>query len=75
MNTIDEFLAVIRDELGLTATADDIGRGLDEIPGWDSIHLLWLLTVIERRTGRTVSLPDVLEARTLERVYAVVAEA
>jgi acyl carrier protein len=72
---IEEFVAVVRDEIGLPVTVDDAGRPLDDLPGWDSVHLLSLLTAIERRTGRGVSLPDVLEARSLEGVYAVVVAA
>lgn len=75
MNSIDELIAVVRDELGLAVALDDAGRSFDEIPGWDSVHLLWLLTVVERRTGRSVSLPEVLEARSLEGLYAAVAAA
>jgi acyl carrier protein len=72
MITMDELLAVVRDELGLPVTANDINRSFDEIPGWDSVHFLWLLTFVERRTGRNMSLPDLLAARTLERVHAAV---
>jgi acyl carrier protein len=69
VNNIDDFIALVRDELGLPVTAGDASRGLDEIPGWDSVHLLWLLTALERETGRQVSLPDVLEAASLEQIY------
>ncbi|WP_031525362.1 acyl carrier protein [Streptomyces sp. NRRL F-5123] len=75
MNTLDEFVSVIRDELGLPVTVDDASRGFDELPGWDSVHLVWLLSVLERRTGRSVSLPDVLEARDLAGIYSVVSAA
>ena len=70
MNTIDEFLQLVRDGLGLPVTAEDAERGLDEIPGWDSVHLLWLLTSLEQRTGRSISMPDVLEASSLGQIYA-----
>lgn len=73
MNDLDDFIALVRDELGLAVGADDGERGLDEIPGWDSVHLLWLLSIVEQRTGRSVSLPDVLEARSLRSIYSVVA--
>lgn len=66
---IDGFAALIRDELGLPLTAEDIGRNLDELPGWDSMQLLWLITVIERTSGRSLSFPAVLEASTLEQIY------
>lgn len=72
MNTIDDLVALVRDELGLPVTAEIATVGFDEIPGWDSVHLLWLLTVLEERTGRSVSMPDLLEAPSLEKVYALV---
>lgn len=71
MNTIDDFLAIVRDELGLPIGADDAARGLDQIPGWDSMHLLWLCTALERETGRAISLPDVLQAPSLAGIYEV----
>lgn len=66
---IDDFTALIRDELGLPLTDADIGRKLDELPGWDSMHLLWLITALERSFGRALSFPRVLEATTLEEIY------
>ncbi|GAA1462546.1 phosphopantetheine-binding protein [Nocardiopsis exhalans] len=67
--TSDDFLTLIRDDLGLNVTGDDLDRSFDEIPGWDSVLLLTLLTSLEGSTGRPVSLPDVLEAPHLRRVY------
>jgi hypothetical protein len=71
MNSVAELIVLIQNELGITVAADDAGRSLDEIPGWDSVHLLWLVTVVERLTGRSVSFPDLLEARDIEGLYAV----
>jgi acyl carrier protein len=68
---IDDFVALVRDELGLPVTAADAGRSFDELPGWDSVHLLWLLTTLERETGRQLSLPDVLEAGSLAQIHAL----
>ncbi|MDL4815431.1 acyl carrier protein [Actinomadura opuntiae] len=68
---IDDFVALVRDELGLPVTAADAGRSFDELPGWDSVHLLWLLTTLERETGRPLSLPDVLEAGSLAQLHAL----
>ncbi|CAO5154746.1 Acyl carrier protein [Frankia sp. AiPs1] len=73
MNDLDDFLSLIRDELGIEVGSEDSERSLDEIPGWDSVHLLWLLSIVEQRTGRSVSLPDVLEASTLGSIYSAVA--
>lgn len=71
MNGIEDLVALVRDELGLPVTVADAARRLDEIPGWDSMHLLWLGTELERATGRPVALPDVLAATSLEGLYAV----
>ncbi|MFE0465135.1 acyl carrier protein [Kitasatospora sp. NPDC058965] len=71
MNTVDDFLALLRDELGMPVGAADLPRGLDEVPGWDSVHLIWLLSALEQRTGRPVSLARILEAPTLAEIYQV----
>lgn len=73
MNNIRDLIGLVRDELGLMITLDDIERELDELPGWDSMHLLWLVTQLEQRTGRSVTVIDVLEAPNLESIYGLVA--
>jgi len=40
MNSIGDFVILVRDELGLPVTVEDAARSLHEIPGWDSMHLL-----------------------------------
>ena len=71
MISIDDFVTIIRDDLGIPVTDQDIGLELDRVAGWDSVHLLSLCTILERTTGRSLSLPDVLAAPTLERIYAL----
>jgi acyl carrier protein len=73
VNTVGDFVGLVRDELGLPITVDDLERDLHELPGWDSMHLLWLLVRLERRTGRSLQLADLLEAPNLEQIYALVA--
>lgn len=75
MISIEEFTALIRDEIGLPVTPGNIALGFDQLPGWDSVHLLSLLTLLERKTGRQIMLPDLLEAPSLADVYAIVAAA
>ena len=75
MNSIDDFAALVSDGLGLQITAADLGRGFDQLPGWDSVHLLWLLTALESATGRRMSLPALMEATSLEQVYRLAAAA
>jgi acyl carrier protein len=69
VNSIADFLAVIRDELGLPVTVEDAELRFDEISGWDSMFLLWLVSILERKTGRRVTVPDVLEAENLKSIY------
>jgi acyl carrier protein len=69
MNSIDDFVELVRNELGLPVTAETVGVEFDHLGGWDSMHLLTLLTVLERRTQRRISLPDLLQASSLEQVY------
>jgi acyl carrier protein len=75
MNSIDEFVTVVQDELGLAVTSEDVTVPLDRVGGWDSVHLLTLATVLEQRTGRSLALPDILEADTLERIYLLAVRA
>lgn len=69
--SIDDFVSLVRDELGLKVTPDDIGKGFDELAGWDSMLLLSLLTRLERATGQRLSLPQVLEAGSLQQIHAL----
>ncbi|MCX5208629.1 phosphopantetheine-binding protein [Kitasatospora sp. NBC_00240] len=66
-----ELITVAGDELGLDIAPQDATVDFDELPGWDSLHLLTLLTALERVTGRRLSLPDLLEARTIAEVFEI----
>lgn len=71
MNTIDDFVDIVRDEIGIPVTADTLTLGFDELPGWDSVHLLSLVMVLERETGRRIAMLDVLEASSLKHIYGL----
>ncbi|GGO90963.1 acyl carrier protein [Wenjunlia tyrosinilytica] len=73
MNTIDDFVALVRDELGLPVTRENIAAALDDLPGWDSVHLLSLVALLERETGRMLPMPELFEATSLEHVYRLAA--
>ncbi|MGW4897287.1 phosphopantetheine-binding protein [Kitasatospora sp. NPDC004240] len=68
---LTELITVAADELGLPIGPEDADLDFDELPGWDSLHLLILLTALERITGRRLSLPDLLEARSLAEIHRV----
>nr|UPI48931.1 acyl carrier protein [Micromonospora sp.] len=71
MNTLDEFRTLLRDDLGLPVTEEDLAVPLDQVPGWDSVHVLSLLTLLERRTGRSLPLSWFLEASTLTEIFGL----
>lgn len=69
MNGIDEFVTLLRDELGMAVTREDLGKHLDQVADWDSVHLVELLTVLERDSGRSISLPNLMTASSLTEIY------
>jgi hypothetical protein len=75
MNNIEDFVALVHDELGLRVSAGDAARALHELPDWDSMHLLWLVAVLEQRTGRNFSVVDLLDAPNLQSIFELVASA
>jgi acyl carrier protein len=66
---LEAFLDLVRDELGLQVTTPEAAATFDDLTGWDSVHLLALATVLERETGRRLSLPEVLETTNLTELY------
>lgn len=69
MKSIDDFMTLLGDQLGLLLTESDLDTDLDEVAGWDSLQMLQLLVLLERETGRVIPVPALLEARTLNAVY------
>lgn len=68
-----EFHELVVDETSLAIEVDDLSTPLDELPGWDSVYMLKLITAIEQRTGTTVSVSALLDARSLDDVRQAVA--
>jgi acyl carrier protein len=69
MNGLQDFVTLLQDDLGLSIKIEDVGKDLDQIADWDSAHLLQLMSVLERETGRSVALPDLLGATNLAEIY------
>jgi acyl carrier protein len=67
----EDFLVLVQHELGLPMTEQDASASLDQVQGWDSVHLLSLLTALEDHTGKRIHLPDMLQAGTLVEIYNV----
>jgi acyl carrier protein len=68
------FAELINEEIGLDIGVDDLAVGFDKLPHWDSVHLLAMIVLLEKQSGRRLSLPDVLSAGNLEAIYELVGE-
>lgn len=66
-----DFVRLLRDELGLDLSEQQAAADFDALPSWDSVHLLRLVTLIERETGRRVPVARVLQARSLREIHAL----
>ncbi|GAA4254359.1 acyl carrier protein [Dactylosporangium darangshiense] len=75
MKTFEEFVGLLQEELGLPITLEQAGGSLDAVPGWDSMHLLTVLVLLERQSSRQISMPAVLEAGSLRDIYDLAAAA
>ncbi|MCP2321422.1 Phosphopantetheine attachment site [Nocardia amikacinitolerans] len=72
MSSIEDFVELVNMEAGLSLKVIDADVHFDHLEGWDSLHLLAVLTALERQTGRRISMPDVLTAQNLRDVYKLV---
>ena len=69
--TPDEFVDLLRDATGLDLGAEELQLDYDRLPGWDSLHLLKLVSALERATGRKVPVGRVLETRSLAELHTL----
>ncbi|MHC0430222.1 acyl carrier protein [Streptomyces sp. O3] len=69
-----DLVRLFRDDLGVELSEPDVDTDLDALPGWDSVHLLRLVMLLEQGTGRRLPLPAVLEARTVRQLHALLAD-
>jgi acyl carrier protein len=67
--TTQDFVRLLRDELGLDLEEADLDADFDQLPDWDSLHLLKLVTALEKASGRSVPVGRLLEARTLRAIH------
>jgi acyl carrier protein len=69
MMRLDDFIALVHDELGLPVTVEDAALHLSELPGWESVHLLALVVALEGRFRRPLSVTELLDAPDLQSIY------
>ncbi|GAB3886996.1 hypothetical protein ACFQ1S_21810 [Kibdelosporangium lantanae] len=68
------FADLVQEEVGLDVGVDDLAIGFDQLPRWDSVHVLTLIVALEKASGKRLSLPDVLSAGNLADIYELVRE-
>jgi acyl carrier protein len=69
--TDEEFVDLLRDATGLELEVTALDADFDTLPAWDSLHLLKVVSALERATGARVPVGRVLEARSLREIRRV----
>lgn len=67
--TLDDYVRLVNEEIGMPLAPGQVAADFDELPDWDSLYLLKLVTALEPAIGRRVPVGKVLEARSLEEIY------
>ncbi|GGJ22706.1 acyl carrier protein [Streptomyces brasiliensis] len=67
--TLGDYVRLVNDEIGMPLAPGQVAADFDELPDWDSLYLLKLVTALEPAIGRRIPVGRVLEARTLKEIY------
>ncbi|MEU3687410.1 phosphopantetheine-binding protein [Streptomyces narbonensis] len=73
--TKEDFIHLVRDELDLPLGVDDLSADFDHVVSWDSMHMLRLVSAVERETGTRVPVGRLLADRSLAAIYERVSAA
>ncbi|WP_034090046.1 acyl carrier protein [Streptacidiphilus albus] len=73
MITEASFIQLVRDELALPLADTDLEADFDRVVSWDSLHVLRLVTAVEKETGKRVPVGKVLAERSLRGIYNLLA--
>lgn len=71
MHTVVDLISLANEHLGTDLEPEDAGRELTELPSWDSVHLLRLVSLLERELGRPVPVAEMLQARSISEIWTV----
>ncbi|MFD9223061.1 phosphopantetheine-binding protein [Streptomyces sp. NPDC002730] len=71
MHTVVDLISLANEHLGTDLEPADAERELTELPCWDSVSLLRLVSLLERELGRPVPVAELLEARSLGEIWTV----
>ncbi|HEY3717332.1 MAG TPA: phosphopantetheine-binding protein [Jatrophihabitantaceae bacterium] len=75
MNDVEDFVVLLREEVGLPIERSQLTTDLDNVPAWDSLLLLKLVVALERETGRRMPVGRLMAMRSLQDMYELVAAA
>ncbi|WP_441248503.1 acyl carrier protein [Kitasatospora sp. McL0602] len=67
-----DFIRIVRDELDLPLANADLERDFDQVVHWDSMHMIRLIAVLERETGRRLPIGRLLVQRSFRDIYQLV---
>lgn len=67
--TLDDYVRLVNDEIGMPLEPEQVACDFDELPDWDSLYLLKLVTALELATSRKVPVGRIFEARSLKEIY------
>ncbi|MDF4250005.1 MULTISPECIES: phosphopantetheine-binding protein [unclassified Streptomyces] len=70
MRTVEELIELANTHLGTALAPADAELELSELAGWDSVHLLRLIGLLERTLDRPVPVDAVLQARSLHDIWS-----
>lgn len=67
--TLEDYVRLVNDEIGMPLAPEQVSSDFDELPYWDSLYLLKLITALEGAISRKVPVGKVMEARSLKEIY------
>lgn len=69
MYTVVDLISLANEHLGTDLEPEDAIRDLAELPCWDSVNLLRLVSLLETELARPVPVAEILQARTLGEIW------
>ena len=68
MINIDDLLNLVGDVIEVDPSRIDVNSDRDEVPGWDSLAHLNIITALEEKCGVRLTMAQISEVRTVEQL-------
>lgn len=69
---MDELVALVGDVIELDPARIDVRSDRDEVPGWDSLAHLSIVTALEERCKVRLTMEQIVQVRTVEQLCRAV---